>query len=199
MVLDLNRLREIGFAEWDPIELMRARETWVGTGLENEYDSYLIRVADRLIAGDEDAELVAYLVTVESEDMGGAADCSKARATATVAAIKAHLGEAIPERDHGHHGLKELVESRFPGWRVVEYGHREPQRQDRFRLSAQEQVGALDVEALKTKWFGPDTKAPEDVEREKMTGQVVIEPIGGGGTGRKTIVIRNGKIIGAQG
>lgn len=94
MTVDLNRLREIGFSEWDPIELMRNRETWVGTKFQNEYDSYLSHVADRLIAGDNEAELVAYLVAVERDDIGGTSDCSKIRAAAAVAAIKAHANAA---------------------------------------------------------------------------------------------------------
>jgi hypothetical protein len=195
MTLDLNRLREIGFSKWDPVELMRNRETWVGTKFQNEYDHYMIHVADRLIVGDNEAELVAYLVEVERDQIGlGTADCSKTRAAATVAAIKAHVNEALPASSPASHGIKALVEARFPGWRVVEDG-------DRLEKVTPLRSEAVmpDIETLKAKWIGQVTTAPEELDVTRLTGQVVIEPIGGGGPGRKTVIVRNGKIIGAQG
>ncbi|MCS4089529.1 hypothetical protein [Rhizobium sp. BK176] len=185
MALDLNRLREIGFAEWDPIGLMRNRETWVGTRFQNEYDHYLIRVADRLVAGDDEAELVAYLVGVECVDMEVAtAEKSAPRARATVAAIKAHVTETLTEQPYD---IKKLVESRFPGWQVVE------------RESLESGGKAIPTEQVKFARWGLQVPSPEEIEREKMTGQVVIEPKNGGGPGPKTVIVRNGKIIGAQG
>jgi hypothetical protein len=180
MALDLNRLREIGFSIWDPIQLMRDRTTWVGTKFQNEYDYYLIRVADRLGAGDDDAELVAYLVGVECVDMEvGTAAVSAPRARATVAAIKAHVNDTPTEKPND---ITKLVESQFPGWRVVDHG--EPK---------------TDTERLHAHWLNPKGTEQKDANREKMTGQVVMEPKNGGGPGPKTVIVSDGKIIGAQG
>ncbi|MBY3433417.1 hypothetical protein HFN89_04585 [Rhizobium laguerreae] len=195
MAIDLNRLREIGWSEWDPIGLLGNRDTWRRAPFENEYGHYLIRVADGLIAGDDEAELVAYLVTIVRDNMGlGRSDLSKNRAAATVAAIKAHVEEALPEQPEPRHSIEELIESRFPGWRVVENGH----RQESAETHRPEHVQP-DIESLRAKWFGPAATGAEEVERETMSGLVVIEPSSGGCPGRKTIVVRNGKIIGAQG
>ena len=92
MTIDILRLREIGWTEWDPIELMRNRETWIGQPFANEYDYYLIHVADRIIAGDGDAPLISYLVAGERDDMGlGSSERSAERAAATVFAIRKYL------------------------------------------------------------------------------------------------------------
>ncbi|WP_222042426.1 hypothetical protein [Rhizobium laguerreae] len=195
MAIDLNRLREIGWSEWDPIGLLGNRDTWRGAPFEDDYDDYLIHVADRLIAGDDEAELAAYLVTIVRENMGlGTSDLSKNRAAATVAAIKAHVEEALPEQPQPRQSIKELVESRFPGWRVVENGHRQESAETHRPAYVQP-----DIESLRAKWFGSAATGAEEVERERMTGLVVIEPLSGGGPGRKTIVVKDGKIIGAQG
>lgn len=94
MTIDLNRLRKIGWTEWDPIELLRTRVTWLGQPFQDEYDRYLIHVADRIVAGDSDCELVDYLVSIVDIDMGlGQSEVSKKRASSTVAAIRAYLAE----------------------------------------------------------------------------------------------------------
>jgi hypothetical protein len=91
MTIDLNRLREIGWTTWDPIAFMRNQKTWIGQPFENEYDHYLIHVADRIVAGADDEELVSYLVRVECEDMYDGAietEACRTRAAATIATIK---------------------------------------------------------------------------------------------------------------
>jgi hypothetical protein len=42
MTIDLTRLREIGWTHWDPIGLMRNRDTWIGQPFQNEYGDHLI-------------------------------------------------------------------------------------------------------------------------------------------------------------
>lgn len=92
MTIDLTRLREIGWTHWDPIGLMRNRDTWIGQPFENEYDDHLIQVANRIIAGEDDVTLVAYLVVVERDDMHcSSADVAPQRAAATVSAIKKYI------------------------------------------------------------------------------------------------------------
>ena len=92
MTIDILRLREIGWTEWDPIVLLGNRDTWVGQQFANEYDYYLIHVADRIIAGDSDDRLISYLVAAERDDMAlGSSERSAARAAATVFAIRKYL------------------------------------------------------------------------------------------------------------
>ncbi|MDW9479011.1 hypothetical protein GOB57_10085 [Sinorhizobium meliloti] len=100
--LDLRRLREIGWTEWDPIGILKNCENWIGQPFENEYDHYLTHVADRAIAGDDDDQLISYLRDVESGDMGlGSGDCSTKRAAATVSAIRKYLRDPSAVRTSG--------------------------------------------------------------------------------------------------
>ena len=61
----LSRLREIGWARWDPIGLR-------GTAgqPDDEYDSYLLQAAGRLWNGASQQDIADYLVNIETEHMG---------------------------------------------------------------------------------------------------------------------------------
>jgi hypothetical protein len=177
MVIDLERLREIGWTEWDPIEVLKYRDTWVGQPFENEYDHYLIHVADRILVGDDDATLVAYLVAIERDDMyDSSAEVSPERAAATVIAIRKYLDEKR---------LTRIIEASMLGWKVVD---REPQAG--VTPVRRVDTGAVDIGTRKAKLW------PAQSEESSLA---TIEPVEGGGLGRKSVVIRNGKIIGMQG
>lgn len=176
MTLDLIRLREIGWTEWDPIELLRNRDTWIGQPFENEYDRYLIHVADRIIAGDNDDTLVAYLVAIERDDMhGGSSEVATKRAAATVSAIRKYLET---ER------LTRIVEAARSDWKA---GNLEPHAVQPVRKV---DTVAADVGARKA---GLRPTASEE------GSLAIVEPAKGGGLGGKTVVIRDGKFIGMQG
>lgn len=160
MTINLSRLREIGWSEWDPIELMRTRDTWIGQPFENEYDHYLVHVADRILEGVDDTTLVAYLAGIERDDIrdGGVAACSNHRATATVIAIRKYLDE---ER------LTRTVEAAMPGWKVVD---REPR------------VGETPVHRVDSRAVNIGTRkamlGPAQTEESSLA---IVEPVEGGG------------------
>ena len=78
----LSRLREIGWAEWNPIGLHRTESA------EDEYDSYLLQAADRLWNGEPEEAVAAYLADIEANHMGlGHGFGIKTRALATARAI----------------------------------------------------------------------------------------------------------------
>jgi hypothetical protein len=59
---ELSRLREIGWAYWDPIGLAGCPR--------DEYDSYLLHVVGRLRRNGPIADVTSYLVWVETDRMG---------------------------------------------------------------------------------------------------------------------------------
>ncbi len=61
----LSRLREIGWATWDPIGL-RVTDGWP----EDEYDRYLLQAAGRLWNGASRKEVASYLLSIETQHMG---------------------------------------------------------------------------------------------------------------------------------
>ena len=61
----LSRLREIGWAKWDPIGLGGLCER-----PENEYDGYLLQAAQRLWNGASKEEVANYFISVETVHMG---------------------------------------------------------------------------------------------------------------------------------
>lgn len=61
----LSRLREIGWAKWDPIGLSGSEGQ-----PDNEYDGYLLQAAGRLWNGASREEVAGYLVSIETEYMG---------------------------------------------------------------------------------------------------------------------------------
>lgn len=65
----LSRLREIGWAKWDPIGVGGPENDWPA----DEYDAYLLNAAGQLWNGKSDEEVADYLVKIETENMGLAA------------------------------------------------------------------------------------------------------------------------------
>jgi hypothetical protein len=62
----LSRLREIGWAKWDPIGVGGPDHGWPA----DEYDTYLLQAARLLWSGKSDQEVADYLVEIETEHMG---------------------------------------------------------------------------------------------------------------------------------
>lgn len=90
--IQLSRLREIGWELWDPIGLRGALDE--GAGVADEYDSYLLHVANRLSIGDSKSEATAYLNYIASNHMGlgpATTDAAANAAAATVEAIAVYL------------------------------------------------------------------------------------------------------------
>jgi hypothetical protein len=86
MVADLDRLRAIGWAHWNPIGLDGPPETPA-----DEYDDYLVRTAGMFAAGRTPDEVAAYLVRCVEIDMG-MAPADRAAALANAAAIRSVVG-----------------------------------------------------------------------------------------------------------
>ncbi|MFK0382852.1 hypothetical protein [Agrobacterium sp. NPDC090273] len=89
----LSRLRDIGWSLWDPIGLLGPDQRWdEGEALSfaDEYDAYLVQAAGMLRRGAPDEEVVAFLVTIETDHMAlDQQPDTEIRARTTVAAIKA--------------------------------------------------------------------------------------------------------------
>lgn len=89
----LSRLRDIGWAEWDPIGLKRP-EGWGGDPAADEYDGYLLEAAAILINGGAPAQAIERLVWAEAEHMGaGVTETTHLRAARTVELICAYVDE----------------------------------------------------------------------------------------------------------
>jgi len=91
--VELSRLREIGWTDWDPIGLAEMKN-WP----RDEYDSYLLQVVSRLRRGETVAEVAMYLYRVAAENMGlgkGASADLKAAET-TVVHIQDYLATLQP-------------------------------------------------------------------------------------------------------
>ena len=85
----LSKLREIGWAKWDPIGLGKT-EGWP----EDEYDSYLLQAAGRLWNGARQKEVANYLVSIETEYMGlGEAPDVDQRAKEAADALSSYVAE----------------------------------------------------------------------------------------------------------
>ena len=92
--LKLSRLRDIGWAMWDPISLLPEGKSWANQPFADEYDRYLIEVASRLRRDGGIEDEVDYLVDVETRHMGmRPKDTTVSRAEATVRTIKAYVNE----------------------------------------------------------------------------------------------------------
>ena len=90
--IELERLREIGWQEWDPIGLR-------GSDCPpDEYDSYLLQVVSQLRRGASVKEAAEYLDRIGAEDMGlgSSTKASSAAAVQAVTSIKDYL-DAIPK------------------------------------------------------------------------------------------------------
>jgi len=62
----LSRLREIGWAKWDPIGVGGPNHGWPA----DEYDGYLLQAAGQIWNGASDEDVADYLLTIETERMG---------------------------------------------------------------------------------------------------------------------------------
>lgn len=85
----LSRLREIGWARWDPIGL-----GGIEGDIDDEYDTYLLRAAGMLWNGAGAEQVVDYLAAVEAGDMGLAmVPGIRERAADTVSALSLYVEE----------------------------------------------------------------------------------------------------------
>ncbi|TNE32739.1 MAG: hypothetical protein EP349_00985 [Alphaproteobacteria bacterium] len=93
--IKLSRLRDIGWSLWDPIGLLPDGDLWTNKDnscFADEYDSYLLQAAGQLKQGVSDAEVIDYLMKIETEYMGlGERRDTRKRAEAVVAAIHGDL------------------------------------------------------------------------------------------------------------
>jgi hypothetical protein len=90
--IKLSRLRDIGWARWDPIGLLDAEPRWDDPAhkhFADEYDRYLVQAAGMLRRGFSDAEVVEFLVEIETVHIGMNSLNAHERAAAVVAAIRA--------------------------------------------------------------------------------------------------------------
>jgi hypothetical protein len=88
-----TQLRRIGWESWDPIGLAYPDGSW-DEGCADEYDRYLLHVADMLVRGRSPSEAITYLDVIASEHMG-IGPITPAGHTAsqrTVEALLAYLG-----------------------------------------------------------------------------------------------------------
>ncbi len=85
--IDLEPLRRIGWAKWDPIGLGGPDHGWPA----DEYDAYLLNAAGQIANGRSDEEVADYLVKIETENMELAdAPGFRERALEVAAAIRRH-------------------------------------------------------------------------------------------------------------
>jgi hypothetical protein len=90
--LELSRLRQIGWDEWDPIGIRSMDDQCWRSSAANEYDAYLIHAASLLRGGAEKLRAVEYLDMIASEHMGlGRTEAGRIAAVRTVEAIAAYL------------------------------------------------------------------------------------------------------------
>lgn len=68
--INIGRLREIGWSLWDPIGLNQTMGSWKGQPFEDEYDTYLSKVAGMLRNNCDVAEAIDYLFFIQSQHMG---------------------------------------------------------------------------------------------------------------------------------
>lgn len=85
--LELDRLREIGWKEWDPIGLADSPCP------RDEYDAYLLQVVSRLQQGKTVDQVADYLGQIASEHMGLGTSTAASRAASerTVTLIDSYL------------------------------------------------------------------------------------------------------------
>ncbi len=90
--IKLSRLRDIGWARWDPIGLLDAEARWDDPAhmhFADEYDRYLVQAAGMLRRGSADAEVIDFLVKIETVHIGMNSLDAHERAAAVVAAMHA--------------------------------------------------------------------------------------------------------------
>ncbi|WP_118133403.1 hypothetical protein [Oceanicella sp. SM1341] len=103
-LVDLDKLRDIGWTLWDPIGLLP--DVGPGAGdwrheahqtFADEYDTYLVGAAYALLDGRPAAEVTDLLVRIEAEHMSlGIGPTTQRRAAAVVAALRADPSIRIP-------------------------------------------------------------------------------------------------------
>lgn len=64
--VELDRLRQIGWDLWNPIGLDGA---W-RSAAPDEYDDYLLHVADMIASGASDSDAAEYLMKIAAEHIG---------------------------------------------------------------------------------------------------------------------------------
>lgn len=98
--IQLARLRQIGWDEWDPIGIRQINDTDWRTGAADEYDAYLLDVAHMLDQGKSSDEAVEYLDMIFSEHMGlgQVTDLSHCASVRTVSEINRYLEILRPAR-----------------------------------------------------------------------------------------------------
>ena len=89
--VQLSRLRDIGFANWDPIGILEHGQPWKDHPAADEYDTYLLEVVGRLRRGGGEVDALGYLLWAEREHIGLERPDAPERASATIRAIKAYL------------------------------------------------------------------------------------------------------------
>lgn len=92
--IKISRLRDIGWAVWDPIGLIGADQKWTDEDclpFADEYDTYLLQAAGRLRRGEAEQDVARDLANIEIEHMGLEVPFPAAlyRAEQVVAAIQA--------------------------------------------------------------------------------------------------------------
>lgn len=70
--ISIERLREIGWEHWNPIDLkgIAGLIGLVAQWPEDEYDTYLLKAAGDLWNGKSEEQVAAYLLKVEVKSMG---------------------------------------------------------------------------------------------------------------------------------
>jgi hypothetical protein len=88
----LDRLRDIGWAEWDPIGLADAGSP------RDEYDRYLLQVVGRFWRGETVDQAADYLdhIGVEHMGLGPSTPASREAAARTAVLIKGYLDTLAP-------------------------------------------------------------------------------------------------------
>jgi len=87
----LSRLRDIGWAKWDPIGIGGPAGNWPADATD-EYDSYLLQAAGQIWNGRSDNEVADYLMKIETEHMGlTAVSGIRQRAMSVVEAIRDYV------------------------------------------------------------------------------------------------------------
>ena len=77
----VSALRDIGWAEWDPIGLQKIEGGWEQSSAADEYDTNFLQVVGEIMNGHSDDEAAARLIWAEAENMGmGVGPTTHARA-----------------------------------------------------------------------------------------------------------------------
>jgi hypothetical protein len=90
----LATLRDIGWAEWDPIGLGGPAAGWPA----DEYDGYLLEAATRFQSGEALATVAGFLAAIEAGHMGMDRPDAGERALRTAGAIRDYLAGLQPGR-----------------------------------------------------------------------------------------------------